>query len=80
MTSISDSTLEPYTELQSLVATLSTGPVGPSDKIGSSSVELIMKSVNAEGLILKPERPARAVDDQIIAVMLKFKLLFFHVM
>ena len=61
---------EPYPELQAVVATLSTGPVGPSDKIGCSDAKLIMKSVNKDGLILKPDRPARAIDDQIVMVRL----------
>ena len=61
--------LEPNGELQALVSTLSTGPVGPSDKIGEADYSMIWKSCNAEGLILKPERPARAIDDQIIQVL-----------
>ena len=61
---------EPYPELQAVVATLSTGPVGPSDKIGCSDAKLIMRSVNSDGLILKPDRPARAIDDQIVMVSL----------
>jgi len=56
---------ELYPELQSLVATLSTGPVAPSDKIGHSNRTLIMRSCNSDGLILKPSRPATAVDSQI---------------
>jgi len=56
---------EPYPELQSLVATLSTGPVAPSDKIGYSNKSLIMRSCNSEGLILKPSKPATAVDSQM---------------
>ena len=60
--------VETHPVLQSLVATLSTAPVGPSDKIGCSDVSLIMKSCNAEGLLLKPEWPARAIDDQIVMV------------
>ena len=60
--------VETHPKLQSLAATLSTGPVGPSDKMGCSDVSLIMKSCNAEGLLLKPDRPAIAIDDQIIMV------------
>lgn len=57
---------EPYPELQSVVATLSTGPVGPSDRINYSNPELIMRSCNADGLILKPSKPAMALDLQIV--------------
>jgi hypothetical protein len=34
---------EPWPALQAVVSTLSTGPVGPSDKIGHSDAELIMR-------------------------------------
>ncbi|XP_046561027.1 uncharacterized protein LOC124270048 [Haliotis rubra] len=56
---------EPYTELNAVVATLSTGPVGPSDMIGKFNKTIIMKSVNSDGLILKPSRPATAIDNMI---------------
>ncbi|XP_050403537.2 uncharacterized protein LOC126819480 [Patella vulgata] len=56
---------EPNTRLQGFVATLSTGPVGPSDKIGLHNVSLIMRCCNDDGLILKPSKPARAIDSQI---------------
>jgi len=39
--------------------------VAPSDKIGQSNRTLIMRSCNSDGLILKPSRPATAVDSQI---------------
>ncbi|XP_070579108.1 uncharacterized protein [Ptychodera flava] len=57
---------EPYTELQSVVSTLSTGPVGPSDKIKYSNVSLIMRSCNSDGLLLKPSKPATSIDLQIL--------------
>ncbi|KAK7102674.1 uncharacterized protein [Littorina saxatilis] len=56
---------EPSPETQVIVSVLSTGPVGPSDRIGYSNVSLIMRCCNAEGLILKPSKPATAIDDQI---------------
>ncbi|XP_046547850.1 uncharacterized protein LOC124257765 isoform X2 [Haliotis rubra] len=56
---------EPHTSLHAVVATLSTGPVGISDMIGGTNKTLIMKSVNADGLILKPSRPATAIDNRI---------------
>ncbi|XP_048245186.1 uncharacterized protein LOC124119104 [Haliotis rufescens] len=56
---------EPNTALLAVVSTLSTGPVGISDMIGGSNKSLIMKSVNADGLILKPSRPATAIDNTI---------------
>ncbi|XP_046561028.1 uncharacterized protein LOC124270049 [Haliotis rubra] len=56
---------EPYPELNAVVATLSTGPVGPSDMIGKFNKTIIMRSVNSDGLILKPSRPATAIDNMI---------------
>ncbi|KAK7102304.1 hypothetical protein V1264_020541 [Littorina saxatilis] len=56
---------EPNTETHLIASVLSTGPVGPSDRIGYSNVSLIMRCCNADGLILKPSKPATAVDDQI---------------
>ncbi|XP_055954459.1 uncharacterized protein LOC126814885 [Patella vulgata] len=56
---------EPYNGLNAVVSTLSTGPVGPSDKIGLSNVSLIMRCCNDDGLILKPSKPATAIDSQI---------------
>ena len=49
---------EPDPLLQSLVATLSTGQVNPSDGIGFMDAAVINRSVRADGLILKPDRPA----------------------
>ncbi|XP_070576650.1 uncharacterized protein [Ptychodera flava] len=57
---------EPYNELQAVVSTLSTGPVGPSDKIKYSNVSLIMRSCNTDGMLLKPSRPATSIDLQIL--------------
>ncbi|GFN77542.1 non-lysosomal glucosylceramidase [Plakobranchus ocellatus] len=57
---------EPYPLLQSAVATLSRGPVGPGDMIGGTNRTTLMRCCNEDGLILKPLKPARAIDDQII--------------
>lgn len=35
--------IEPYPELESVIATLSTGPVGPGDKIGFMNRTVIMR-------------------------------------
>ncbi|XP_046560808.1 uncharacterized protein LOC124269818 [Haliotis rubra] len=56
---------EPFTTLNSAIATLSTGPVGVSDMVGYMNKTLVMKSVNADGLILKPSRPATAIDNML---------------
>ncbi|KAK3789015.1 hypothetical protein RRG08_058193 [Elysia crispata] len=57
---------EPHPSLQVVVATLSRGPVGPGDKMDGTNRTLLMRCCNDDGLILKPARPARAIDDQII--------------
>ncbi|XP_077991614.1 uncharacterized protein LOC144445843 [Glandiceps talaboti] len=56
---------EPFVELQSVVSILSTGPVGPGDKIGYMNKSLIMRTCNEDGLLLKPSKPATAIDLQI---------------
>ena len=38
--------VEPYPELQSVVSTLSTGPVGPSDMVGGSNRDTIMRYIS----------------------------------
>ncbi|XP_070576651.1 uncharacterized protein [Ptychodera flava] len=56
---------EPYVELQSVVTSLSTGPVGPSDKIGFTNTSLLMRCCNTDGLILKSSKPVTAIDLQL---------------
>jgi len=53
---------EPYSEMQSAISALSTGPVATSDKPGSADVDLIMRTCTAEGRLLQPSRPASAID------------------
>lgn len=52
--------------LQSVVSTLSKGPVAPSDKIGRSDVALIMKSCAKDGTLLQGDKPAMKVDSNHI--------------
>jgi len=47
---------------EALVASLSGGPVGPSDSIGGSDPELIMRTCRSDGLLLRPDRPATPID------------------
>ncbi|XP_076436393.1 uncharacterized protein LOC143275932 isoform X2 [Babylonia areolata] len=53
---------EPFPELQSAVATLSTGPVGPGDAINLTDRDTLMRCCASDGMILKPSRPATAID------------------
>jgi len=55
-------TSEPYNRLQSLVLSLSNGPVTFADQIGLTNKELIMKSCNNDGLLLRPDKPATMID------------------
>ena len=59
--------IELYLELESVVSILTAGPVGPGDKIGYMNRDLIMRSCNAEGLLLRPSKPVTSLDQQIHA-------------
>jgi len=58
---------EVYNRLQAVVSTLSTGPVAPSDEIGMSDVQLILRSCAADGKLLQPDRPAVLSSNSIFA-------------
>jgi hypothetical protein len=45
-----------------IIATLSTGPVGPGDGINYTSVDNIMRCCRQDGVILKPDRPLTMID------------------
>ena len=53
--------------LHSAVATLSAGPVTPSDGINMSNVPVIMRTCRADGTLLHPARPATYTDYMIRA-------------
>lgn len=44
-------------ELNTIVAVLSTGPVGISDKVGATNATLIMATCDANGRLLQPSKP-----------------------
>ncbi|XP_059175571.1 uncharacterized protein LOC131955451 isoform X2 [Physella acuta] len=56
---------EKQTMLNSLIATLSTGPVAIGDGIGLVNKTLLMRCCDSSGKILQPSKPLTAVDDQI---------------
>jgi hypothetical protein len=60
------SCVEPNPVLETLVAALTTGPVGPSDSIGNLNVELIMKTCTKDGLLLKADKPTTAIDSTFV--------------
>ena len=49
---------EPDPALQSVIATLSMGPVMPGDGIPFINASLVMRSVRKDGMVLKPDFPA----------------------
>ena len=57
---------EPYPELETYVAVLSNGPVGPSDTVGGANKDLIMATCMSDGLLLKPTRPAMSLDSTFL--------------
>lgn len=57
---------EPYPALHAVAATLSLSQVAVGDGIGMSDVKLLMRTCNADGLILSPCKPALSVDEQFI--------------
>ena len=50
--------------LHAASALLSTGPVSPSDGVDGADVGLIMSLCRADGMLLKPDKPARTLDLQ----------------
>ena len=49
-------------ELNAILATMSMGPVGPSDGAGQHNATRIMRTCSADGTILQPERPMTPID------------------
>ena len=57
-----DDRYEAFHDLEAVMATLSTGTVGISDKIGLTNMTLVNKSIRADGLVLKPSAPISMPD------------------
>lgn len=57
---------EPNPVLETYIAALSGGPVGPSDAVGGANKTLIMATCMADGRLLKPTRPAMSLDKSFI--------------
>jgi hypothetical protein len=49
-------------ELNAILATMSTGPVGPSDGAGQHNATRLLRTCAADGTILQPERPLTPID------------------
>jgi len=57
---------EPHSRLHSAAASLTTGPVAVSDKIGSANASIILRACDAAGRLLTPDRPATYVDEMFL--------------
>jgi hypothetical protein len=53
-------------ELETYVAVLSHGPVGPSDTVGGANKQLIMATSMSDGLLLKPSKPMMSLDSTFV--------------
>ena len=53
---------EPYAEVESLLAALSTGPVGIGDQLGHTNREIVMRTCREDGVLIKPDVPIAALD------------------
>jgi hypothetical protein len=53
---------EPNVEIQTLMAVLSGGPVGPGDRLAMTDPVLAMRTCTAEGKITRPDRPLAPLD------------------
>ena len=63
-----DKPTEPNYVLQAIVVALSTGPNGPSDGLGFTNASLVLSTVRADGVTLKPDRPATTMDAALARV------------
>ncbi|MCL4235314.1 MAG: hypothetical protein KJ042_12440 [Deltaproteobacteria bacterium] len=55
-------TAETHGEAEALISALSAGMVGPSDEVDRQDAALLLRTCRADGLLLKPDRPATPID------------------
>jgi len=53
---------EAYAEVESLLASLSSGPVGIGDEIGCTDRDLVLRTCREDGVLVKPDVPIAALD------------------
>lgn len=58
---------EPFPEMQTAVALLTAGPVGPGDQIGAANKSLLLSTCRSDGLLLKPGYPAIVHDSILVS-------------
>ncbi len=51
-----------HSEAESLLAALSTGPVGLGDRLGGADRELVLRTCRADGVLVRPDVPLAAVE------------------
>eukprot|EP01052_Picozoa_sp_SAG31_P005511 SAG31_NODE_243_length_19342_cov_12.906459_14_plen_297_part_00 len=56
-------------ELNAILATMSTGPVGPSDGAGNHNTTRLMRTCDAAGNILQPNKPMTPIDATYRAIL-----------
>ena len=56
-------------ELNAIIATMSTGPVGPADGAGQHNATRLRQTCRADGRILQPEKPLTPIDATFQAVL-----------
>lgn len=57
---------EKWGEAEALISILSAGMVGVGDGLGRTKVDLVMATARADGLLLKPDRPATPIDPMFL--------------
>jgi hypothetical protein len=51
-----------HAEVESLLAALSTGPVGIGDRLGRTEPAIVRRTCRADGILVKPYTPVAAID------------------
>jgi hypothetical protein len=54
---------DPYPELGVVVSAMAAGPIASCDGLGDTNASLLMRVARADGVLLKPNRPAIAIDN-----------------
>ncbi|MEO1055978.1 MAG: hypothetical protein AAFY28_03605 [Actinomycetota bacterium] len=53
---------DPHAEVEALLSALSAGPVGIGDRLGRTDRDVVMRTCDADGRILGPDRPLALID------------------
>lgn len=59
-------TSEAHPQAEALISALSAGLVGPGDALGTADGELLSRTCRADGVLLKPDRPAFPLDGMFL--------------